>query len=343
LARTLRAACLLVRQAERTLAGDSANRMEYRRVSPVRAYQIAASALHKHRLRVVGVQLGDPRLVQIAILLIFTILGQTVLQFPVTPAQILAAVVTACATDMILAARRGVVLIPASALITGLSLGLLLRPATVAAAQSAIVADTSNLWVYALAGLVAITSKYLIKVGGKHLFNPSNFAVVALAWVFPASVTLTPGQWGTSAVLLFVVANLGLFMMYRVNRYHLVAAFWLSYASFEGILLVMHGQGLSAWLLNITSGSVLLFTFFMITDPRTSPNSAPGRVLYGVLTSGLFFALSLLNLPVPLFTALLLACCLVPLINRRSIGPDPTWLLLTRRGREGNEGLVARL
>ncbi len=285
------------------------------------------------KLRRVGISRSDPRLIQIILLATFNLLGQTVLQFPVTPAQIIVGVVVACATEMIFALRKRTLLFPASAMISALSLGLLLRPGyyEVVGAHRTFILDPNNLWLHALAGFLAIASKQWITVRGKHIFNPTNLAIVVSVLMLPGQATITPGQWGAAIVLLFVVSNLGYLMTYRVRRFHLIGAFWGSYAIFHAAVLLIQHKPLYLWWGGVTSGAVLLFTFFMLTDPRTSPNSVRGRVVYGVLCSFFYAVLALLSAPMPLMLALIFACLLVPLINRRLGGEDQTWQVLARR------------
>ncbi|MGI8550479.1 MAG: hypothetical protein ACR2PL_06720 [Dehalococcoidia bacterium] len=148
---------------------------------------------------------ADPRLVQIGILASFTVLGQVVLGFEVSWLQIGVAILSVCLLDLLLSYRRsGTVVLPASGLISGLSLALLL--------------PAPELWPFLVAALVTVLAKHLLRVQGRHVFNPSNFGLVvvlALPW---AGGRVAPSQWGKSWVLLFLIANLGFFLIYKVRR-----------------------------------------------------------------------------------------------------------------------------
>lgn len=238
---------------------------------------------------------SDPRLVQIGMLAVFTLLGKLALGFTVSWLQIAITVLTVCLLDLALTYwRAGIFLVPASGLISGLSLGLLLR--------------SPYWWPFLVAGAITSLGKQVIQPGGRHVFNPSNFGLVvtlALPW---AQGRLTPGQWGKSWVLLFLLLNLGFFIAYKVRRFHLVATFVASVAIFGLIRSVLGTTSLATVSVTMLSGSFILFTFFMITDPQTSPGTVRGRVLYGVAVAATDAVLRVFGVPYSLFLALLIVC-----------------------------------
>lgn len=263
--------------------------------------------------------LSDPRIMQVAILASFTLLGKFVLGFEVSWFQIAAAVLTACLLDAALSYRQaGILLVPASALISGLSLGLLLR--------------APELWPFVLAGAVTVLAKHFIRVRGRHVFNPSNFGLVvalALPW---AQGRVTPGQWGDSWVMLFLILNLGFFIIYRVRRLHLVAAFAVSFAAFGLARSALELSSVYSVYASMVSGAFLLFTFFMITDPMTSPGTASGRVLYAVVVAAVDAVLRSFGTPYSVFLALVVVCAgyaliraLYPQASPRSVWRTRSW------------------
>lgn len=253
--------------------------------------------------------LSDPRLVQIGILAAFTLLGKFLLGFEVAWLQIAVAVLTACLLDAALSYRRSdILLVPASALISGLSLGLLLR--------------SPEFWPFLLAGAVTVVAKHFIRVRDSHVFNPSNFGLVvalALPW---ADGRVTPGQWGDSWVLLFLILNLGFFIIYRIRRLHLVATFILSFAAFGLVRSALELSSVYSLYASLVSGSFLLFTFFMITDPMTSPGTVSGRVLYAVVVAAVDAVLRSFGVPYSIFLALIVVCAGYALL--RALYPDAT-------------------
>ena len=178
-----------------------------------------------------------------------------------------------------------------SAAITSLSLCLLLR--------------ANHPLTMALAGGAAIASKFWLKSPqSKHFFNPANFGIMT-ALMFTRDAWVSPGQWGTEwwAVLLF--ACLGGTIAGRVGRWDTSAPFLGTFALLEIGRNAWLGWGWDVALHHLTSGSLLLFAFFMLTDPRSIPNARPARMIWAVsialLTFGLRYALFV---PAAMFWAL---------------------------------------
>ena len=147
-------------------------------------------------VRVDALPWRDVRVAQVALLLVFSLLGHLVLHFTVSALQAGCALAGAMLAEELASVRQKQrLVVPASALITGLSLGLLLR--------------STQVWPFAAAGVVAIASKYGVRARGRHVFNPSNVGLVVTLAVIPGS-SVAPGQWGSSWVWLFFLANCGL-------------------------------------------------------------------------------------------------------------------------------------
>jgi Na+-transporting NADH:ubiquinone oxidoreductase subunit NqrB len=193
---------------------------------------------------------------------------------------------------------------PRSALISGLSLCLLLR--------------TNYVELAIVAAVVTIASKFVIRIKDKHLFNPTNFGLVAMM-LATGQVWVSPGQWGNAAFFGFLMACLGGLVVNRAARSDVTFAFIWFYLTFVFGRSLYLGEPMSIPLHRLESGALLLFTFFMISDPRTTPNSRAGRVLFGLLvaagawyvqfrlfrTNGLLWSLAGFSLLVPLIDLLL--------------------------------------
>jgi len=144
----------------------------------------------------------------------------------------------------------------ASAYISGISVGILVR--------------SPFLWPYALASLISITSKYVLRVKGRHLWNPSNFGVSAELFLAPATVSLLSIQWGNTLWPMVVIWLLGTVIVWRVGRLHISATYVASFLVFSLVRAAITGN---PWLANvapITGPMYQLFIFFMVTDPRTT-------------------------------------------------------------------------
>ena len=213
----------------------------------------------------------DPRYFQIATLATLLLYGLFALDFEVDPLNAAVILTTAQAVQWVGDRRAGRRYDPRSALISSLSLCLLLR--------------TNHPAVAALAAVIAIGSKYAIRVGGRHVYNPTNFGIVA-TMLLTGSAWVSPGQWGNAALLALFFACLGTTVVHRSERSDVTFAFLGFYA---GLLLYrsvwLLGEPVAIPLHRLQSGALLLFAFFMISDPKTTPASRPGRILYAALVA----------------------------------------------------------
>ena len=248
----------------------------------------------------------DPRWGSVVILTTFTVLGQTALHFTVSPADILTSLAVAVGTDAVWHRRRaGRWVLPLSAVITGLGISLLLR--------------SPDVPVFAFAALVAIGSKYLIRSrNGRHVFNPSNFGIVVTLALTSGLSDVMPERWDRSALVALFVCCIGSFVVFRVKRLVMVGTFLVAHLVAAGLYA---GQ-VPAWTASL-SASTLIFTFFMITDPRTAPKDTPGQVAYALVVAGLAQVLTASGSLAPLFVALVAVCPFVPAIDRWTASHRP--------------------
>ena len=137
-------------------------------------------------------------------------------------------------------------------------------------------------WPLAVAAALSIGSKFLIKAKGKHIWNPSGFGII-VALLLTGEVWISPGQWGSSAILLYFFGAAALMMLLRVGRIDTSITFLLTFGGLELIRSVFYqGWPMDFWLHKLTNGSLLLFAFFMITDPVTTPNASKARIIWAV-------------------------------------------------------------
>jgi len=173
----------------------------------------------------------------------------------------------------------------ASSYISGISVGILIR--------------TPAFWPYALCGAVSIMSKYVIRWKGRHLWNPSNFAIcVMLLLTFagaapPGTVTTLSIQWGNDMWPLLIVWTLGAFIMYRVKLFHITATYVVSYLAFAALRSLITGDVFLAEVAPITGPMYQLFIFFMITDPRTTVKGKRAQCLVAFLVAAMEMVLRL--------------------------------------------------
>ncbi len=152
-----------------------------------------------------------------------------------------------------------------SAYITGISVGILIR--------------SPFFWPYALASFISIASKYILRVKGRHLWNPSNFGVSAVLFLAPATVSLLSIQWGNTLWPMVVIWILGTVIVWRVGRLHISATYVASFLMFSLVRSALTGN---PWLANVApipGPMYQLFIFFMVTDPKTTVRSKSGQCL----------------------------------------------------------------
>jgi Na+-transporting NADH:ubiquinone oxidoreductase subunit NqrB len=163
-----------------------------------------------------------------------------------------------------------------SALVTGLGMSLLLR--------------VDHPLTMALAVMGAIASKFLLRLRGRHVFNPGNFGIV-MALMLSGDAWVSPGQWGESGWYGLLFLGAGGLVLQKVGRWDTSAAFLGSYAVLEAGRNLWLGWTWDVWAHRLTSGSLLVFALFMITDPRTIPNSRTGRLIWAGAIALLTFIL----------------------------------------------------
>jgi Na+-transporting NADH:ubiquinone oxidoreductase subunit NqrB len=259
----------------------------------------------------------DPRLYQIGTLASLLVYGMGWLDFEITPSRVVLLLATVLATQWVgdrfatasLAVATAHPRIPfitsaRSALISGLSLCLLLR--------------TNRPELAVLAGVITIAAKFLIRIGGKHVFNPTNGGIVAML-LLTDQVWVSPGQWGSVAFFAFLMACAGSLVVNRAARSDVTYAFIACYSALIFGRSLYLGEPMTIPMHLLVSGELLLFTFFMISDPKTTPDSRAGRVLFAALvafggwyvqfrlfrTNGLLWSLAACSMAVPLIDRIL--------------------------------------
>ncbi len=153
----------------------------------------------------------------------------------------------------------------ASAYITGISVGILLR--------------SPGFWPYAVCALLSITSKYVIRVKGRHLFNPSNFGISAMLFLASDAVATLSIQWGNNLGAMVVIWALGSIIIWRARRFHICAVYVASFLLFSFVRAGITGDPWLSEVSPITGPEYQLFTFFMITDPKTTVRSKWGQCI----------------------------------------------------------------
>lgn len=294
-----------------------------------------AVKLGGRRYPLVGPDVRDPRLHVASVVVSLQVLGQTLLHFDISIAQILVAIVTCAVIEVGIALWRDHVLAwPASALLTGNGVAFVLR---VPGTRHGDWWSLRGGWIFAAVAAVSLLSKYVIRVDGRPLFNPSNFGLV-LCFLVLGSRRVDPlDLWwvrpgiGLALAWTVIVAG-GLVLAWRMKMLGLVASFWLAYAAALAVLAA-RGHCVTArwhigpvcdgdfWRVLVTSPEVAAFVFFMITDPKTAPHGRTARNVYGAAIAFAFVALAAPQrteyaTKVALLGALVVVCAARPLLER---------------------------
>lgn len=215
---------------------------------------------------------SDARHLQIAALTSLLAVNYATIDFGAGLTASACAVAATLATQAACAELTNTPLDLRSPLITGLSLSLLMR-----AAEPGLLA---------VAGVIAIASKFLLRADGRHVFNPAGFAVVVML-MLPGGVWISPGQWGASPWFAALAGGLAIAVLQAARRGDIAIYFLISHAALVFARAVWLGDPPAVPLHQLQSGSLLIFAFFMISDPRTTPDSAPGRLLFAAAVAGL--------------------------------------------------------
>jgi hypothetical protein len=238
----------------------------------------------------------DPRLHLAAVITSLQVLGQVAFDFRVSIAQILCALLTSAALEFAITIRRHrVIMWPASALLTGNGVAFVLR---VPGTEHGDWWSLRGWWIFAATAGLALLSKHVIRVKGRHVFNPSNFGLVLCFLVLGSSRADPLDFWwapmsDSMLVALVIIVAGGFAILARLRLLGIALLFWATFAA--GIaVLALSGHEMTArwhlgpitggyfWWVIVTSPELLVFLFFMITDPKTIPSGRFGRRLYAV-------------------------------------------------------------
>ena len=169
----------------------------------------------------------------------------------------------------------------ASAYISGISVGMLVRSPAV--------------WPYALCSAISITSKYVLRLDGRHLWNPSNFGIVAMLVLAPDAVAGLSVQWGNMLLPMAVVWCFGIVIIHSLGRLHVTATYVVSFVALALVRSMITGHPFISEVAPITGPMYQLFIFFMITDPKTSVCSFRGQIVVAFLVAAVEAGLRLLE------------------------------------------------
>jgi enediyne biosynthesis protein E5 len=214
----------------------------------------------------------DPRYFLLLFLASFFTAGQVYLGFFQTIDALVLSVASTTITELVIVRfmyKKWA--FPLSALITGLGISLLL--------------SSHALWPYALTGFLAILLKFLIRFKGGHIFNPNNVALVIVLFFLPNYAVSTPKQWTNGIGVMITILILGLMVTYFANRLDTVLSFLGGFFIFGLLRYLFFEEPLFAAIGPIMGASLQLFSFYMITDPKTTPKTRKARIIFAVMVA----------------------------------------------------------
>jgi len=264
---------------------------------------LQAISPHKRKLKYVWAVLkNDPRHYQIGVLSSLICLGVFQFAFALPWWHVLACVGSTLGTQAFADKIIGRKFDPRSPLISALSLTILLR--------------TGSVWLSIAAGILAIGSKYILRWRGKHIFNPANFGLVVLSLLFSAA-WVSPGQWGTAPILALFLLSIGGIVTGKAKRWDVSVSLLLSYAALVFGRAIWLGDPLTIPAHQLQSGALLIFAFFMISDPKTTPDARIGRIIYAMLVTIIGFTIQFgFYNSAGIILALIITAPFVPIIDR---------------------------
>jgi len=263
--------------------------------------------VHKSRIagprRLICHFCADARHLQIAALAVLLAINFGWIDFGAKPLGSTLAIVSALITQAICSRYFGLPHLDLrSPLITGLSLSLLLR--------------VTDPLLYVIAGTIGILSKFVLRIDSKHIWNPAGFAIVVLL-LCSDNVWISPGQWGASIWFAALLGFLAILVLQAARRADVTIFFLLAHAALLIARALWLGDPLAIPLHQLQSGSLLIFTFFMISDPRTTPDSRIGRFSFAMAVALLAHWLAFfLQMRPALYVALIVASPCTLLLDR---------------------------
>jgi len=220
--------------------------------------------------------------------------------------NVVLAIATSVIAEMILAkvllgARKNL----ASAYITGISVGILIR--------------SNMVWPYVVAALLSIMSKYVLRYKGRHIWNPSNFGVSWMLFMAPVYVAGLSMQWGNYVLPMSIIWVLGLGIVYRAKKLHISLTYVVSFIILAYVRSLITGDAFLAELSPLTGPMYQLFVFFMVTDPGTAVSSKKWQIIVVILVALVEFVLRLQGVIYAPFFALFLVGPTARFIDLRNL------------------------
>lgn len=213
---------------------------------------------------------SDVRILQIILMGTLLLVGVFFRDFSILPIQIGFTFVAGLFTQWIWTKFLKIDIAYFSTMITCLGLSLLIR--------------SDFIWVHPIIAAIVVSSKFVIRIRGKHIFNPAMLGVMIGIHFFPGT-WVSPGQWGYELTIGIWLIVFGFIVSGRAGISEISFAFLFFYFSLLGYRIINFGYSWDVWIHQLQNGALILFTFFMITDPKTIPNHRIARIFHALLVA----------------------------------------------------------
>jgi enediyne biosynthesis protein E5 len=173
-----------------------------------------------------------------------------------------------------------------------------------------LVLRTEEPLIHAAPGAIAIASKFVLRLDG--IFNPAGLAIVVLLFATPGMVSWGSQVWFAALLVFFAILVLG-----AARRSDIAIFFFATHAALLFARALWLGDPFAIPVHQLQSGSLLIFTFFVISDPRTSPDSRLGRFIFAASVAGLAHYMAFfMQMQPALYLALIALSPFILLIDR---------------------------
>ena len=246
--------------------------------------------------------ISDARYLQCGILILYAVTAREVFNMDRPHTVTLLACLVAVAVDMAIGLYKyRIIRLPLSAIISGLACSLLI--------------DSRYIAIYLLAAALASLSRGFIHFKSKHYFNPACFGVVLTLVLFTDKVTGLPALFGGYVTPSLIFFALGLATVLYAKQLGVSLSWLFGFVLFAELKAIIFGFDPLGVLYPILGPSFIIFSFHMISDPATTPNTTFGKIVFGISVSLLDSVFRYIEIPYGFFYSLFIMNAFLPWIR----------------------------
>ena len=169
-----------------------------------------------------------------------------------------------------------------------------------------VISTSEPWWIIALASILAISSKHIIRFKARHIFNPAAFGVLVAVFLLGAYT-----EW-KGAYLWYIIIPFGVYFSFKIKKLELIISYFIaSFILFGAQAVIQNVQ-----IFNILGYLNYFFIFIMLIEPMTTPTAYYGKIIFGSGVGVLIFILYTLGIKEAEILSLLCFNLIVLLINK---------------------------